>query len=1142
MDDADNALTIAVQLLGQAQQTGDARYAAQVIALLADGAAADRYPDAGATYWTVLAMARYVRFERAGDTAALRESVSAFRIVADGIPRADPRWPSCASNLANALVDVFAVTGSEAALTEAISLLRAARALMAPDDQNRSAVLLNLGRALIDLAQAQDDGAAGQEAISVLSEAAAATGSDPDPAVLSNLGTVLVRRWEQAGGPADLDEAIAMFGQALELTPPGTPDRYACLTNLGNALTARFETTADLGALDRSIAVHHEALAILPAGASDTARCLSNLAWSLVRRHEHADDTGALGEAVDALREAVALTPPESTGRGPRLLNLGTALSTQFSSSGRPEDLDEAITALREALATLPARHAERPTAQSALGEALTRSFELTGAPATLDEALRLLRESVSGTEPGHSAFGLRLNNLAGALLRRFEHIRHLASLDEAIQTARQAVQATPDGHPARAMRLSGLGSALDARHIHHGGEQDLADAIEAHRHAVAATRQDDPQRAIRLSSLGVALLRSYTSTDHRVFLDDAMTSLQAAVDAAGDDDPNRAGFRSNLANAFRLRFELDGRDSDASTAAELLRLAALEADPGHPNQAAYQFNLAAVHRSRYRRDGGMTEATSAATAFLAGARVRAAPSLIRASAAVNAGRMAAEAGLAPLADEGFSAAVGLLGRLTWRGLPRTDQEDLLRRFAGLAQDAAAWALQRGDLERAVELVEHGRGVLLAQALDARAPRVLLHEAAPDLADRLTRLDLALDRADVQVLGQDTLSADLSASQAAAEHRMAVAAERDAVIAEVTAAGMGDLVTAARFEDLRHAADDGPVVIVSISRYRCDALTVTSSGVRHTRLDTTAAEVERRVVAFISALDQPGDPADEILDWLYARVAEPVLRDLGFTAAQPPHAAPRLWWCPTGLLSFLPLHAARPRRPDAPAVLDRVVSSYTPTLRALLHARTRPAAPPGAPPRTLVVSVPESPGYVPLPGAVREVAEVRRLVPHAVVISGRDATTHAVAGALDRADWIHLVCHGEQNLSSPSEGRLQMYDGPLTVRRLSQHHVRHGQLAVLSGCETVRGGIELTDEAITLASAVQLAGFQHVIGTLWAVTDAVAVRFAEAVYRRLAADAMSAEHSARGVHLALWQLRDRYASPQAWAPFVHVGP
>jgi CHAT domain-containing protein len=84
-------------------------------------------------------------------------------------------------------------------------------------------------------------------------------------------------------------------------------------------------------------------------------------------------------------------------------------------------------------------------------------------------------------------------------------------------------------------------------------------------------------------------------------------------------------------------------------------------------------------------------------------------------------------------------------------------------------------------------------------------------------------------------------------------------------------------------------------------------------------------------------------------------------------------------------------------------------------------------------------------------------------------MSGRDATIHAVTGALDSTDWIHFICHGEQDLGSPSEGRLQMYDGPLTVRLRARQHVRRGQLAMLSGCETVRGGLELADKAITLA-------------------------------------------------------------------------
>jgi CHAT domain-containing protein len=249
-----------------------------------------------------------------------------------------------------------------------------------------------------------------------------------------------------------------------------------------------------------------------------------------------------------------------------------------------------------------------------------------------------------------------------------------------------------------------------------------------------------------------------------------------------------------------------------------------------------------------------------------------------------------------------------------------------------------------------------------------------------------------------------------------------------------------------------------------------------------------------------------------------------------------------LWWCPTGLLSFLPLHAARARGSAAPSVLDRVASSYTPTILALLNARRRPPAMAAAPSSTLIVAIPETPGYAPLPGVTRETAMVRRLLPGAKVLAGPNATARAVSDALDGADLVHLACHGEQDLSSPSDGRLLMYDGVLTVRSLARHHAGQGQLAVLSCCETVRGGVELADEAVTLAAAVQLAGFRSVIGALWAVGDLVAVRFVADVYGWLTKDSTAAGESARGVHLAVCALRDRYAAPWAWASFVHVGP
>src|SRR5690606_16199821 len=75
------------------------------------------------------------------------------------------------------------------------------------------------------------------------------------------------------------------------------------------------------------------------------------------------------------------------------------------------------------------------------------------------------------------------------------------------------------------------------------------------------------------------------------------------------------------------------------------------------------------------------------------------------------------------------------------------------------------------------------------------------------------------------------------------------------------------------------------------------------------------------------------------LDWLWEAAARPVLEALGLTAA-PEGTWPRLWWCPVGFLGHLPWHAAQPAEGDG--VLDRVVSSYTTSLRSLHFARSIP--------------------------------------------------------------------------------------------------------------------------------------------------------------------------------------------------------
>jgi hypothetical protein len=514
---------------------------------------------------------------------------------------------------------------------------------------------------------------------------------------------------------------------------------------------------------------------------------------------------------------------------------------------------------------------------------------------------------------------------------------------------------------------------------------------------------------------------------------------------------------------------------------------------------------------------------------------------------------------------------VGLLDLVAWRGADRADQERMLTQFARLATDAAASAIQVGDPELAVELLEQGRGVLLTQALDARSSYSVLREAAPDLADRLARIHEVLERPLTQAAVDLDPDRAASALRRQADQRNELARQRDALVDEIrTLPGFTDFLRPPRSTTLRTAATDGAVVIVNISRYRCDALILTAAGVHLTPLDQlTSQEVFQRVVAFVDALyafRQPEAVIDEqrdrqllearrtiigILAWMWDTICAPVLTDLGLTGRpQSGQGWPRIWWCPTGLLTFLPLHAAgrhATRNAGCPAtVLDRTVSSYTPTLRMLLHTRERTIPAGTSHTRPLVVAMPTTPGQPDLPAASREAADFATRFPASEQLIGPTATRGAVLNALTRCPWAHFACHGAQDISAPSQGQLRLYDGPLTIRELTGRQLDHAELAFLSACETFRGGVNLADEAITVAAAMQLAGYRHVIGSLWSIADSLAPDIASSVYAdltRLHPARIDAGMTAAALHSAVQALRDRLPhAPTLWAQYLHIGP
>ncbi|MFF1648846.1 CHAT domain-containing protein [Streptomyces sp. NPDC058240] len=290
-----------------------------------------------------------------------------------------------------------------------------------------------------------------------------------------------------------------------------------------------------------------------------------------------------------------------------------------------------------------------------------------------------------------------------------------------------------------------------------------------------------------------------------------------------------------------------------------------------------------------------------------------------------------------------------------------------------------------------------------------------------------------------------------------------------------------------------------------------------------------------------------------ILGWLWDGIVGPILERLGHSAhprsGRSADAPPRLWWCPVGLLSLLPLHAAghHPRHRSAPGTggawtADLVVSSYTPTLAALSRSRIRRSGPTAR--RRLAIALPETPGLAALPAVADELACLRRYAasPTEVVsLVGSAATRRAVLDELPRCDRIHFACHAAQNLSDPAASSFSLHDGPLSVADIADLELAEADLAYLSACQTATGVPDLADEAIHLAAAMQLTGFRHIVATSWPVGDSSAAGVSDHFYRELTSSDSGAE-PAIALHRAVRALRDSDPTePMKWASYAHFG-
>jgi tetratricopeptide (TPR) repeat protein len=1038
--------------------------------------------------------------------------------------------PAVASDRASRLIRAYQSNGELPDLVNAIALLRDLVAVTPRNHPHHVVYLSDLGVTLQLLFERTGDIEALTEAIKVAREALAATPLDhPEYAAsLRNLGIDLRVLFERTGDVEALTEAIRVAREALAAAPLDHPEYAASLNILGAALALLFERTGEIGTLTEAVQAGRDAVAATPQGHPEYASRLNNLGISLRLLFKRTGDAGALTEAVKAGQDAVAATPQGHRHLAALLINLGVALALLFERTRDIEALTEAIKVAREALAATPLDHPEYASPLRNLGIALQLLFEHTGDTGALTEAVQAGREAVAATPQGHPERAAQLSNLGAALLLLFERTRDIEALTEAIKVAREALAATALDHPEYASRLSNLGSSLRRLSERTGDEGALTEAVQAGRDAVAATPQGHPERAMNLSSLVGPLALLFERTRDEGALTEAVQAGRDAVAATPQGHPEYASRLNNLGNSLRRLSEHTG------------------------------------HTGTLREAAGCFQAAGVSPAAGVGDRIK---------GWRNAAAILPDTGVSDDALVAAEAVVELLPQITPRWLARADREYQLGEVGALAGVVAAAAVAAGRPERAAELLEQTRGVLVAETVDARSSDLIrLRETAPELAQAFEELRARLDALDRPsaiprgMAGPDTYQ-DLDQARREARYladaRREAQADWDQLITRIRGiGGFAGFLTAPSMSKLAAQAKDGPIVFVYTSPARCDALILTRDPHTPVRLvpltaltDTAAVEqVMRLLETPSSCMSAQGDVLD-VLAWVWDTITEPVLKALGYTAT-PNHEEswPRVWWCPVGVTAYLPLHAAGHHRdldaedPDLKAnprtVLDRVISSYTTTVRSLAYARAHHLGTDKS--KAVIVAVPDAPGTPLLSGVAAETKTLRRLLPGALVLAS--PTRDTVLAALPDHQVAHFACHGSADWNDPASSRLILRDhqtAPLTVADVSALRI-HGDLAYLSACDTNVTSPRLADEAVHITGAFHLAGYQHVIGTLWPISDAAAGDITKDFYDNITADGKTppqTSRSAQALHHAIRCLRARCSqAPMLWAAHTHTGP
>lgn len=887
------------------------------------------------------------------------------------------------------------------------------------------------------------------------------------------LSVALRLRYDQNKNILDLARAIG-HAKTLLANSHGQYQHGFKLGHLSHLLRLRFTRLGDVKDADEAAercaaAIHHHqvALSAVPENNHRRYELLHGLSDELADRSERPEGLASdLEKAIQYGQEARHETRESLDSCTAILIHLARCFRVRYDRLQVLDDIETSIQHTEEALAILPDQ-----------GGSIHEPELRANALFTFSTCLQVR----------YNKLGAPSDNTAS------------------IQHAEASVAATPEFSINRGGRLRHWSRLLTSSYYLHPVPSDLSAIIQCTEAALLATREDDIDRAGAISMLVVNLLFRYFLHGRVEDIEAALKHGRAALALTPPGHIDRRVRLSNLGNLLHCRYHISGNLADNDEPVELMQ----EAVPGLPtDHFDYHYMMtaaAAALTDRYNKTGSVDDRKQAFVHLMAAYNCNMASPMLR---VLQVREIIANFRSPQTPNEPSPPpedALSLIPKISLRFLGREDLQHLLSKLHGLPSAAASFALEAGrEASHALKLLELGRGIITGFGIDSRSELSELEETHPQLFQSFMSLRAVINSTEGGP--QDPADGLLFKSNTHfSSKRMRATLDLEPVLNQI-----GQIPTYERFllppspTELMKIAECGTIVIVNTTDLRSDAIIVTSSAITALALPKLAfVDAKERMQQLPqlfhgkrSTYPRRTKQMNELLAWLWDAVVELVLGKVQPNGVDNQTTLPRVWWIGAGVLGRAPFHAAgRDHSASSTSnTLNRVLSSYIPTIKALAYTRQQELHLVGKPDtRLLLVAMPTTPGCAALPGVDREIADIIEILRNCGV-TGTTVLTQpssaTVVHHLQLSDAVHFACHGISDSSNPSNSSLVlMNDTPpatadrLTAKMISQAHTKRAQIAYLSACNTADNpAVSLADETIHLASSFQLAGFNHVLG------------------------------------------------------------